>query len=86
MTNQNIIQYPIDLKHFDKVENYLGNNSVEYAFSHEKGDEGELYFIDNQNRIFAILNPKKNNLQLANYASSNVKLGIENILKLGDKN
>lgn len=86
MNEQKITKYAISEKYSKKVEKYLGKNSNEYCFSSEKGEEGCLCFIDNQKRIFAILNTKKNNLQLANYASSNIKSGIEEILKTGRQN
>jgi hypothetical protein len=86
MSGQKITKYSVDIKCSKKVEKYLGKNSREYAFSSERGEEEYLCFSDNEKRIFAILDTKNNNLQLANYASSNIKSGIENMLKLGDKN
>ena len=52
-----------------------------FQLKREKKDV--LCFMDNQKRIFAILDTKKNNLQLANYADSNVKSSIEGLLKMG---
>ena len=86
MNEQKITKYSIDGKYSKKIENYLGKNSKEYGFSSEKGEEGCICFLDNQKRIFAILDTKKSNLQLANYTNSSVKSGIEDILKMGGRN
>jgi hypothetical protein len=83
MNEQKITKYAVENKYSKKVENYLGKNSREYGFSSKKGEEGCLCFSDNQKRIFAILDMNKNNLKLA---SSSIKSGIEEILKMGRQN
>ena len=56
--SKNPTYFLVDQKYLERMGNYLGKNSSEYAFSPEKGEESNVLFIDNKKRIFAIINNK----------------------------
>lgn len=72
-------------KYLKELDNYLGKNSAEYAFSAKKGEEKAICFIDNQKRIFAILNPDKKEVELAPYVDLKILGGVEKILFSGGR-
>ena len=80
-----ILIYTVRDKYLKELDNYLGKNSAEYAFSAKKGGEKAICFIDNQKRIFAILNPDKKEVELAPYVNLKILDGVEKILFSGGR-
>ena len=77
MTKQ-IIKFPIETENLEMIGDYLEKNSSKYGFPEKKGEES-VFFIDGEERIFAILDEGKKEVKLAPYTSSKIIKGVERL-------
>jgi hypothetical protein len=84
MTEENII-CSVKTKYLKKLQNYLEKNSAEYDFSTKKDEEKCICFIDNQKRIFAILNKGKKEIELTEDINPEIMDGVEKIIFSGGR-
>lgn len=76
---EQIIRFPIETENLERVGNYLEKNSSKYGFPEKNGEEECICFIDEEKRIFAILDEGKKEVKLAPYASLKIIKGIEKL-------
>lgn len=81
---ENII-YSVKDKELEKIEKYLGKHSYEYSFSAKKGEEKSIYFMDNNKKIFAIINPIEKEVELSSDINEKIINGIEKLINFGRK-
>jgi len=77
--SEQIIKYPIETDNLKEVGNYLEKSSSGYGFPKKKGEEEGVCFIDEEKRIFAILDEEKKEVKLAPYVSLKIIKGVEKL-------